>query len=114
LFRDSNRYDKKYFNNTDAITNCYCIDQSGTTYAYNNPLEDRKNWLGISFRNDDVIEIELDKIDWVLKFKNSKFSSTSSIKITEIPAIPSQSYHICLGFITSGQKTVQILSPIST
>ncbi len=90
------------------------IDQTGKTYAYNSPEQDKKDGLGILFKKDDVIEMELDKIDWVLKFKNSRFSMASSLAITEIPAIQSQSYHICVGFSSFGLKSVEILSPIET
>ena len=90
------------------------IDQTGKTYAFNSPEQDQKPGLGISFKKDDVIEIELDKIDWVLKFKNSRFSPTSSIAITEIPAIQYQSYHICVGFSYKNAKAVEIISTIET
>jgi hypothetical protein len=98
IFRDNQRPDKNKFSAGSEINNCYLIDQNGKTYAYNSPEQDQKPGLGISFQKSDVIEIELDKIDWVLKFKNSRFSPTSSIAITEIPATKSQSYHICVGF----------------
>lgn len=90
------------------------IDQTGKTYAYNSPEQDQKPRLGISFKKDDVIEIELDKIDLVLKFKNSRFSPTSSIAITEISAIQYQSYHICVGLSYKNTKAVEIISTIET
>lgn len=70
-----------------------------------------KNGFGIEFKTYDTIQMELDTINWIIKFQNLRTLKSTKLKITRIPEPDQDDYHICVAMNNTDDK-VEIVSPI--
>ncbi len=79
---------------------------------------DKKDRSGIQFNRGDVVEIELNKYEEILKFKNLRSKSNSELKIAYLPKFY-DGYYICVAtkggtMNQSKYDKVELLEPIKT
>lgn len=75
---------------------CDMISNNEKVYDAPNIEKNGKNGYGIEFVENDVIEMELDRVNWILKFENLRTSKSTKLKINKIPELNQDDYHVCV------------------